>query len=97
MPDVERGSVARAENGDRDAVVIVEGDLDLATAPQLEAVIAGLVADGHRRLVIDLSDATFLDSIGIGMLFLAIAPLRDDPGRPSCSRARTGPLPELSR
>src|SRR3954452_3823971 len=65
--------------GGGDGVAMAEGDLDLATAPLLEVAIAGLIGDGNRRLVIDLTDATFLDSTAIGMLFHAIAPLRDDP------------------
>jgi len=80
VSSMKHGSVASAAIGEGDALVIVEGDLDVATAPQFYAVIAELLAGGQRRLVIDLTDATFLDTTGIGMLFLAIAPLRDDPG-----------------
>ena len=60
-------------------VVIVDGDLDLATAPQLESHITARIAEGHRQLVVDLSGATFLDSTAMATLLLAIAPLRDDP------------------
>ena len=61
------------------ATVIVDGDLDVATAPQLELQIAELVDDGNLHLVIDLADATFLDSTAMRSLVTAIAPLRDDP------------------
>ncbi len=61
------------------AVVIVDGDLDIQTAPQLEQQVAGLIKDGHRRLVVDLAEATFLDSTAMRALVTTIAPLRDDP------------------
>jgi anti-sigma B factor antagonist len=61
------------------ATVIVDGDLELETAPQLEAAITGLIGDGYQRLVIDLSAATFLDSVAMGTLMSSIEPLADDP------------------
>jgi anti-sigma B factor antagonist len=72
--------VVRGEMFDEQgAIVAIEGELDLATAPQLGAVIAEMIDYGHRHLVIDLSAAAFLDSTAMGMLLYAIAPLRDDP------------------
>ena len=71
--------IVRAEPFDEHgSVIIVEGDLDLETAPQLGEVISGQIAAGHRHLVVDLSDATFLDSSAMGMLLHAVAPLRGD-------------------
>lgn len=60
------------------AVVIVDGDLDVETAPQLDEQVSSLIGDGHRRLVIDLAAATFLDSTAMRTLVTSIAPLRDD-------------------
>ena len=60
------------------AVVIVDGDLDVETAPQLDEQVSALIGDGHRRLVIDLAAATFLDSTAMRTLVTSIAPLRDD-------------------
>jgi anti-sigma B factor antagonist len=45
----------------------VAGELDAATAPQLQAAMLGVSTD-CRRLVIDLSELTFIDSIGLGIL-----------------------------
>jgi len=61
------------------AVIIVDGDLDLATGWQLEAAIIEQVGNGHRHLLIDLSRATFLDSSAIGVLLRSLAPLRNEP------------------
>ena len=60
--------VVRAEHDH--VVVEVSGDLDLATAPQLRD--AGLRALGIEptRVVIDLTDVTFIDSSGLGVLVL---------------------------
>lgn len=64
---------------DHGAIVAVDGDLDLATAPQIEAVIAGMIGSGHRHLVIDLSGATALDTRAMQSLLSALEPLRDEP------------------
>ncbi|MCW3818104.1 STAS domain-containing protein [Micromonospora sp. DR5-3] len=41
------------------------GELDLSTAPELNAAIDRLAADGQRELLVDLSELTFCDSSGI--------------------------------
>ncbi|MCX4390345.1 STAS domain-containing protein [Micromonospora peucetia] len=41
------------------------GELDLSTAPELNAVIDRLVDGGERRLLVDLAELTFCDSTGI--------------------------------
>ncbi|MFG1778011.1 STAS domain-containing protein [Micromonospora sp. NPDC049051] len=41
------------------------GELDLSTAPELNAAIDRLVDAGKRRLLVDLTDLTFCDSTGI--------------------------------
>ncbi|GIJ76796.1 anti-anti-sigma factor [Micromonospora phaseoli] len=43
------------------------GELDMGSAPQLNAVIDRLAEDGERRLLIDLTDLTFCDSTGIAV------------------------------
>jgi len=63
----------------RGAIVVVDGELDLDTAPQLEAVITDQIANHHRHLVIDLSATAFLDSVALRTLLVSICPLQDDP------------------
>ena len=48
-------------------VVKVIGELDMATAPQLGTAITSL-PDGGSRVVIDLTETTFLDSSGLNVL-----------------------------
>ncbi len=55
-----------------DAVVItLEGELDLASASKLEDELLSVEATKPRRLVIDLSGLTFMDSTGMRTLALA--------------------------
>lgn len=49
-------------------VVAVAGEVDLATAPQLDAALTGLLSAGRERVVLDLSEVTFLASRGIAVL-----------------------------
>lgn len=49
-------------------VVLVQGDVDAATAPQLRAVVDALVAEGVTELELDLAELAFLDSTGIGVV-----------------------------
>jgi anti-anti-sigma factor len=51
-------------------LVVVHGELDLATAPQLRDATATASRD-IERLIIDLSQTTFIDSVGICTLVAA--------------------------
>jgi anti-sigma B factor antagonist len=53
---------------ERTCVVAVEGDLDLASAPELKWTLVELMDRGYDRYVIDLSQLTHMDSMGIGVL-----------------------------
>jgi anti-sigma B factor antagonist len=53
------------------AVVTVEGELDVATAPRLHAELAALVLKTGQVLVVDLAGVTFCDSSGISALIAA--------------------------
>jgi anti-anti-sigma factor len=72
--------VVRSERlSQRGAVLIIDGELDLDSASQLGTEIAVRIEEGHRHLVIDLTDATFLDSVAMATLLSAVAPLRTEP------------------
>ena len=47
------------------ACLRLAGELDLSTAPELNAAIDRLTAEGERHLLLDLSELTFCDSAGI--------------------------------
>ena len=48
--------------------VTVGGELDLHAAPEVKESLLRSIDAGARRLVVDLSDATFIDSTAIGVL-----------------------------
>ena len=61
-------AVDHREVGERTCVVSVEGDLDLAAAPQLKWKLVELLERDYARYVIDLSRLTHMDSMGLGVL-----------------------------
>jgi len=62
------------------AVVTVFGQADLHTAPELRSAITDAIDGGSLALVIDLSEATFIDSMTLGVLLGALKQLRPSGG-----------------
>jgi anti-sigma B factor antagonist len=46
----------------------LRGELDMASAPRLSQQIEELVHEGHRRIEIDFSEVSFMDSSALGAL-----------------------------
>ncbi len=61
-------------------VVAVRGEIDLFTAPELKQVLAESIEGGRTRIVVDLSETTFLDSTALGVLIGAVKRLRSREG-----------------
>lgn len=55
---------------DEVTTVILDGIVDLATAPELRAALLPLVVAGES-VVLDLAGVTFVDSTGLGVLVAA--------------------------
>lgn len=68
LPIPDAFDIARRELDDRTSVIAIEGDLDLSTAPQLKWMLLDSLEAGHSQLVVDLSQATFMDSTALGVL-----------------------------
>lgn len=76
---IRRGTAGfTVEQRDRAVVVAVEGDLDLASAPQLKETLANLFRSGFGRLVLDFSGVAFMDSTGLSVLIGAQRRLAGD-------------------
>jgi anti-sigma B factor antagonist len=50
------------------SLVAVGGELDLSTVPALRGALSGALDRGITRLVVDLTDVTFVDSVGVGAI-----------------------------
>lgn len=59
----------------------VEGELDLAAAPYLRAVIGDVMGAGVRQVTVDFAATRFVDSSGLGTLLWADRRLRAVGGR----------------
>ena len=57
-----------AERIGADALVAVEGELDIATLPDFERAVTRTRSQGLERMVIDLRKLAFLDSMSIELL-----------------------------
>ena len=62
-------------------VVAVGGEIDLFTAPELKAALGEALESGRTRIVVDLTETTFLDSSALGVLIGAVKRLRTRDGR----------------
>ena len=63
---------------DDGASVIVRGEVDMATAPQLRDTLLELVDAGATSIALDCRGLDFLDSSGIGVLIAVRKRLGDD-------------------
>jgi anti-sigma B factor antagonist len=55
------------ERGEAVTLVVLRGDLDLGTAPDLRECLVKVIDEG-ARIVVDLEAVGFLDSAGLGIL-----------------------------
>jgi anti-sigma B factor antagonist len=72
--------------------LILAGELDIATAPQVEDAARMILAQRVTHLIIDLSALTFIDSSGLRMLIA----LNDAASHAGWSLALIRPEPPLS-
>ena len=89
MADVNPLTVTAATD-DAGVRVVLSGELDIGSAPEVEQVLQQVEADGAPDLTIDLRALTFMDSTGLRMLVAADKRARDE-GR--SLRIIRGPAP----
>ena len=79
-------SITKADHGAH-TVVHLGGEIDVYTAPFVREKLDEEIHAGRRDLVVDMSDVTFLDSTGLGVLV----------GRLKFARTRGGSLRLVAR
>ena len=78
----------------RDEVaVVVEGELDMASADEVGGAVAELRATGFDRVVVDLRHVDFIDSTGLRTLIA----LRNDAKRNGHALTLLAPAPAVGR
>lgn len=61
-------------------VIAVQGYVDFDAAPAFKRFLVERIDEGGRHLVVDLSEAGFIDSTGIGVLVGALKRLQEHDG-----------------
>ena len=68
--------IATTPGSDR-YVIMVSGEVDLASSPDLDAAIIAAIESGSSSLVVDLSDVSFMDSSGLGVIVRGLKRCRE--------------------
>ena len=68
--------VSTTDLDDGIARVVVLGEADIYTAPDLKEALNAAIEGGARSVLVDLSGATFIDSTTLGVLMGAVRRLR---------------------
>jgi anti-sigma B factor antagonist len=55
----------RTQESPEEHVLVLSGELDLASSGILDTAIAELCTDGARRIVLEMGDLSFMDSTGL--------------------------------
>jgi anti-sigma B factor antagonist len=77
MPRVTSHVSLSDEAVDADTQLLrARGELDLYAAPELKRRLASAIDAGKTRIVVDLTDASFMDSTALGVLLGALKRLR---------------------
>jgi anti-sigma B factor antagonist len=81
-------SIASSEDDGR-VLLVPRGELDLATAPELERVLLERLEEG-KAVVLDLRELEFMDSSGVRVLIAAHAKASEAAGRLTLVRPARG-------
>jgi len=53
------------------ATVVLDGEIDIATAPAIRRILLAAISGGNVQLAVNMSGVTFIDAAGIGVLVAA--------------------------
>lgn len=86
-------AVSTQPNGDSVAVINVQGEVDVYTAPKLREEIHKQLDQGATKIVVDLTNVAYMDSSGLGVLIGALKRAREENG----DLVVASPNPRISR
>lgn len=75
------------------ATVVLDGEIDIATAPAIRRLLMAAISGRDVRLTVDMSGVTFIGAAGIGVLVAAANRAREAGGRLSL----LAPSPQVQR
>jgi anti-sigma B factor antagonist len=64
-----------------ETTIVLGGELDMCAAPALRDALRRAIEARVRHVIVDLTDATFVDSTAIGALLAASREIRESRGR----------------
>ena len=77
-----RALAISTEQPEPNTVVIgLQGEVDLYTCPELKQELLRVIGDGATLVVVDLTETTFIDSTGLGVLIRGVQRLETERGR----------------
>lgn len=74
--------------------IIVEGEIDLATADELSTALDQALSNGTENIVVDLNHSPFMDSTGLKTLVMAQRRMAED-DRELVLAVKGGPISRL--
>ena len=74
-------AITTAQVGAEEYVVTVVGEVDMYRSPDLDRNLAAIAVRGGRRVVVDLSEASFIDSTVLALLVRELKRLDGDGGK----------------
>jgi anti-sigma B factor antagonist len=74
-------AISTEEAGATSVVIALKGEVDLYTCPELKQELLRVIDDGATLVVVDLSETTFIDSTGLGVLIRGVERLQSEGGR----------------
>ena len=73
MPEGGRDLRIEVANTTSPTMVVLTGEIDVATSARVRETLLGIARSGENRVVVDMSNVTFMDSTGLSAL---VGPLK---------------------
>ncbi len=64
-------------NDNLKCVIAVKGEIDIFSAPGFKESLYGAIGERHQDVVLDCTDLTYIDSMGLGILVGALKRIKE--------------------